>query len=62
MRELLHTSLRHNPAHDKNQDDSAVEESLAHELLPLVAVGHSSLAAVSATTAVRALSASTTAR
>jgi len=42
--------------------DSAVEESLAHELLPLVAGGHSSTAAVSATIAVRALSASTTAR
>jgi hypothetical protein len=33
-----------------------------HELLSLVAEGHSSIAAVSATTAVRALSASTTAR
>src|SRR5262249_38757722 len=49
---------RANSAHGKSQDDSAVAESLAHELLPLVG-GHSSNAAVSATTAVCARSAST---
>src|SRR5215470_13364278 len=36
-----------NPAHCENQDDSAVEKSLGHELLPLVAGHHSSIAAVS---------------
>jgi hypothetical protein len=46
----------------KNQDDSAVEETLGHELLPLAAGDHSSSAAVSPTPAVRACSASTTAR
>ena len=45
-----------NPADGNNQGDSAVEESLVHELLPLVAEGHSSIAAVSATTAVRSCS------
>src|SRR5262249_5515677 len=51
-----------NPAHCENQDDSAVEESPGHELLPLVAGHHSSIAAVSPITAVRVCSASTTAR
>ena len=46
----------------KNQDGSAVEESLGHELLPLVAGHHSSIAAVSPTPAVRARSASTAGR
>src|SRR6516165_11482215 len=46
----------------KNQDDSEVEESLGHELLPLAAGHHSSIAAVSPTPAVRARSASTAAR
>src|SRR5260221_4047263 len=35
-----------NPADSKNQDNSAVEESLSHELLPLVAGHRSSIAAV----------------
>jgi hypothetical protein len=50
------------PAHCKNQDYSAVEEALGHELLPLVAGHHSFMAAVSPTPAVRARSASNTAR